>query len=300
MSKLSAIRDTCGQTLIEVSLALPVLLLLLFGAAEYGRLAYVGVEVTNAAHAGAVYGSQDRGTAANNTLITTAATNDGWNLTNMTVTSQDLCAATYSDTPTTAACNTGIPAIVYVQVNTQVTVSSLFSGYTNGKTYTLHGQAIERVRGDWEGAAMSVRRTFLRSERGTSLVEAALSTSLLLGLLFGAMLSGYMLYTYHFLSYAARAGARYAMVRGANCDNSNGMPDCPNVTSDQVQTYVRSFRQLGIDPNQLTVTATWPQGDEKPTHTVNVLVTYPFPLQVPFVISRTVNMQSTAQMVISQ
>jgi len=145
MRKLSAIRDARGQTLIEVALVFPVLVLLLFGAAEYGRLAYIGVEVTNAAHAAAVYGSQNRGTASDNTGMTTAATNDGANLSSLSVTPQHLCANTYSDTPTTCS-TSGIPAIEYVQVNTQVTVSSLFTGYTHGKTYTLHGQAIERVR----------------------------------------------------------------------------------------------------------------------------------------------------------
>jgi Flp pilus assembly protein TadG len=146
MRKQNRIRDTRGQTLVEIALVFPVLILLLFGAAEYGRLAYIGVEVTNAAHAAAVYGSQDRGKAGDNAGMILAATNDGYNLKNMTVTPQHLCANTYSDTPSDCSGFTPPPPIVYVQVNTQVTVSSLFSGYTHGKTYTLHGQAIERVR----------------------------------------------------------------------------------------------------------------------------------------------------------
>jgi len=146
MRKLTALRDSRGQTLIEVALVFPVLVLLLFGAAEYGRLAYIGVEVTNAAHAAAVYGSQNRGYAGDNPGMTLAATNDGANLKNMTVTPQHLCANTYSDTPSDCSKFVGPPPIVYVQVNTQVTVSSLFTAYTHGKTYTLHGQAIERVR----------------------------------------------------------------------------------------------------------------------------------------------------------
>src|SRR5579862_2981110 len=134
---------------------------------------------------------------------------------------------------------------------------------------------------------MNLRKQFLRGERGTTLVEAALSATLLIGIIFGIIGGGYMLYTYHFLSYAARSGARYAMVRGSACDSSNGMPDCPNVTSDQVQTYVRSLRQLGIHSSQLTVTTTWPNGTEAPGNTVNVVASYPFPLSVPFVITRT-------------
>jgi Flp pilus assembly protein TadG len=144
MRKLKIIGDSSGQNLLEMALAFPMLLGLLFGAAEYGRLAYVGIEVTNAAHAGAVYGSQNRGTASDNAGMTTAATNDGANLKNLSVTPQHLCAATYADTPTTD-CTTNT-AVEYVQVNTQVTVSSMFKTYGFGGTYTLHGQAIERVR----------------------------------------------------------------------------------------------------------------------------------------------------------
>jgi Flp pilus assembly protein TadG len=147
---------------------------------------------------------------------------------------------------------------------------------------------------------MMARKRFMVGEHGTALLETALSATLLLGMIFGVMAGGFMLYTYHFLSYATRVGARYASVRGSACDNSNGMPDCPGVTSAQVQTYVRGLHQLGISPTQLTVTATWPKGTNNPGDTVQVTAQYPFPLSVPFVTSKTVNMQSTAQMLISQ
>ena len=146
MSKASLIRESRGQTLIEMAFAFPLFISLLFGAAEYGRLCYIGIEVTNAAHAGATYGSQNRGTSSDTAGMTTAATNDGANLTGMSVTPQQLCAASYSDTPSSCSNFSGIPAIVYVQVNTQVTVTSLFHSAGFGGSYTLYGQAIERVR----------------------------------------------------------------------------------------------------------------------------------------------------------
>jgi len=147
---------------------------------------------------------------------------------------------------------------------------------------------------------MRVTREWRRGEHGTTLIEVAVSITLLTGMVFGIMAGGFMLYTYHFVSYAARAGARYAVVRGSACDNTNGMPDCPNVTSAQVQTYVRSLCQLGIDPGQLTVTTTWPNGTHDPGDPVRVTAQYPFPLSVPFITSTTVSMQSSSQMVISQ
>ena len=147
---------------------------------------------------------------------------------------------------------------------------------------------------------MTLNRRDLSSEQGISLLESALSMVLLVAMLFGTMLASMMLYTYHYLSYAARLGARYAMVRGAACDNTNGMPDCPNVTSTQVQTYVRGIHFAGINSSQVSVTATWPQGNNNPGSPVQVTTRYPFQLLVPFVRHGTVNMHSTSQVVISQ
>lgn len=147
---------------------------------------------------------------------------------------------------------------------------------------------------------MRFNQNFLNNEQGQTLIEAALSITLLLGTLFGAMAGGLMLYTYHYLSFAARIGIRYAVVRGSACNSSGGMPDCPNVTSNQVQTYVRGLHYAGIDPNQLTVTVTWPSGSDNPGDPVQVRTSYPFSLSIPFVTSRNLTMHSTSQMVISQ
>ena len=144
MRKLKLIADSSGQGLLELAIVVPVLVVLLFGAAEFGRLCYIGIEVTNAAHAAATYGSQNRATASDNSGMTVAATNDGTNLSNLQVTPAHLCAANYSDTPTTNCVAT--TAVEYVRVNTQVTVASLFNSYGFGGNYTLHGQALERVR----------------------------------------------------------------------------------------------------------------------------------------------------------
>jgi Flp pilus assembly protein TadG len=143
MAERRLLTDNDGQSLIELALVLPFLTFLLFGATEFGRLCYIGIEVTNAAHAAATYGSQNRGTASDNAGMTAAATNDGSNLGGLQVTPQHLCAANYSDTPTT---NCAVATVEYVQVNTQVTVASLFGAYGFGGTHTLHGQALEMVR----------------------------------------------------------------------------------------------------------------------------------------------------------
>jgi Flp pilus assembly protein TadG len=78
----------------------PVLLLLALGVIEVGRYAYIAILVGNAAHAGAIYGSQSI-PQSNDPLIVTAAQNDFLN------NGQDpnnLPAITYS---TSCGCDSG-------------------------------------------------------------------------------------------------------------------------------------------------------------------------------------------------
>jgi Flp pilus assembly protein TadG len=154
MTKRRLVNDSSGVSLIEMAFVFPLLVALLLGAAEYGRLCYVGVEVTNAAHAGAEYGTQSRIAAQSNSIIQSVSLQEESDIQNMnvptpltasSVTVQQLCASTYSDTPGACSSTSSSP-IEYVQVNTQVTVASLFHPYGFGGNYTLHGQALERVR----------------------------------------------------------------------------------------------------------------------------------------------------------
>ena len=63
-----------GQALVELAvLLLPVLLLLTVGIIDYGQVAYYSIEVSDAARAGAQYGSQSLADAANTANIVTAA-----------------------------------------------------------------------------------------------------------------------------------------------------------------------------------------------------------------------------------
>jgi Flp pilus assembly protein TadG len=163
----------------------------------------------------------------------------------------------------------------------------------------------------------------VRCEKGAALVETALSATVLLALLMGMMQTFLALYGYHYVAYAAREGSRWAMVRGADCHlDGLTMTHCGAQQSD-IQTYVRSLSFPGIDSNNVTVTAAWDSpstpttaaptiswstcstgtpatGCNNPGHIVVVDVTYAFPLNIPFVSNRTLNMTSTSSMVISQ
>lgn len=48
-------RNEEGSALVELALSMPMLCLVLLGAAEFARVAYASIEVANAAHAAAIY-----------------------------------------------------------------------------------------------------------------------------------------------------------------------------------------------------------------------------------------------------
>ena len=126
-----------GVALIEFALALPVLMFLLIGLIEIGRLAYFGIELGNAAHAGAQYGAIP-GKAGDFTGMQTIATNDGQNTIDpaMTATASNVCTCwtgtSQSPSPPTASacgspCTNGGRKQTYVQVSVTGTARALFN-----------------------------------------------------------------------------------------------------------------------------------------------------------------------------
>jgi hypothetical protein len=91
------------------------------------------------------------------------------------------------------------------------------------------------------------------------------------------------------------------------------MSDC-GATQAQIQTYVSSLTYPGINTSNVTVTATWLSLNSTPPtawtacagqcnapgNAVQVQVTYPFALNIPFWKKSAVNLNSTSQAVISQ
>lgn len=153
------------------------------------------------------------------------------------------------------------------------------------------------------------------SEQGATLVEFALCAMVLFAMLFGSLQISLALFSYNFVSEAAREATRYAIVRGSQC---TGMPDC-NATSAQIQAYVQTLNYPGINVSNLTATATWLSATGGPPNTtwvactagpgitcnapgnaVNVVVTYTFPVNIPLVPPMNFSLSNTSQMVISQ
>ena len=140
-----------GAALIELALVTPILLLLTIGAVDLGRAGYVGVEVVNAAHAGAEYGSLNPG---NTSGITAAAQQSAPNVANMTVSTPtwgcecsdgSSYSANCTVSPTCTANTTRGSNVVHrVQVTTSSAFSSLFPWPGIPSTMTLTGKATIR------------------------------------------------------------------------------------------------------------------------------------------------------------
>jgi Flp pilus assembly protein TadG len=160
-----------------------------------------------------------------------------------------------------------------------------------------------------------VRELRLRAhgEQGSAMVEMAMSMILLLTILFGILELCLALYSYHFVSEAAREGTRYAIVRGSTSASdcpSNPVAACPAAASD-IKSHVSQLGFPGINITASDVTVAWsvyPAGGtctpsatcNNPGNMVKVTVAYPFQLSIPFVQRRMLTMTSASEMVISQ
>lgn len=147
-----------------------------------------------------------------------------------------------------------------------------------------------------------------RESAGSSLVEFALCSVVVMISTFGLIEACLAIYSYNFVSEAAREAARYAAVRGGQC---SGMSDC-GITQSGLQAWVRGTAFPGINPNNLTAAVTWYSASvsqpttwtacggqcNAPGNEVQVRLTYTFPFAIPFVPRQILSMHSTSQMVI--
>ena len=161
----------------------------------------------------------------------------------------------------------------------------------------------------------------VRNEMGGTIVEMGISSAVLFTMIFGVFEVSYASYIYSYVSEAAREGARYAIVRGAtSCSNTPNLSNC-NASATTIGNYVMGRGFMGINSTAyMTVTTKWLTAAtttgtsgtattwsscssgtcNAPGNMVNVVVTYSFPLSIPFLPHRTLNVTSTSQMVVQQ
>ncbi|MGH7842542.1 MAG: TadE/TadG family type IV pilus assembly protein [Candidatus Binataceae bacterium] len=137
-----------GQSVVEIALVAPVLILLLCVAGDFARLFFTSIDLNQAARAGAQYGSQTVITAADTNGIKTAVTTAGASISGLTESStQCTCAASTS----VAACGSGYncagdPSATYIEVDASATYTT-FTKYPGMPTsIPLTSKAIMAVQ----------------------------------------------------------------------------------------------------------------------------------------------------------
>jgi Flp pilus assembly protein TadG len=159
-----------GQALVETALTLPLLLGMMVGAAELARVAYMSIEVANAAEAAAFYGSQNGATASDFDNSSQGSKASGMQLkaiqdasdlynsptaTNFTTTVTTACACepkTSAGSPQTVSCSdntTCSAANLQMQTTLIVATSAQFNPLIHfpglPASYTLSGRAVQKV-----------------------------------------------------------------------------------------------------------------------------------------------------------
>ena len=115
------LRGEHGSSLLELALVMPLFLLLLFGAVDFGRAFYLAIEIAGAARSGAMYGTMN---PTDTTGMATAAQDDGTNVPDLSVAAPTYACECPNGTssgptcPSDSSCPTGSPVyVVTVEVS---------------------------------------------------------------------------------------------------------------------------------------------------------------------------------------
>lgn len=165
---------------------------------------------------------------------------------------------------------------------------------------------------------------FLDGDEGASIIEGVLALLVFIPLLFGAIEFSYAFYTCHDVCDAARRASRWAAVRGSlSCTNIPGFHTASGffpytcrsgATSSDIQSFVQALGYPDIASSSLKATTTWLSASAStPTsgtacakqcnasgNEVQVTVTHPFKIGIPYWKVATINFNSTSAMVIAE
>ena len=140
-NRLDLLGDEHGASLVELALVFPVFVLLLLGAVDFGRAYYLAIEVAAAAHAGALYGTQN---PKQPSAVLIAAQDDAPDVPGLSVQTATFgceCAdgTGYSASCTsTPSCSNGLNVVYRVNVTVIGTYTPLFPwpGFPSSMTFT--------------------------------------------------------------------------------------------------------------------------------------------------------------------
>lgn len=130
------------------------------------------------------------------------------------------------------------------------------------------------------------------NRNGGAVVEFALVGSLTFILIFAIISMGICVWCYNNLSEAVREGGRYASVNGS----SSSSPVGPSANNASVKQVVLDYCFI-MDTAQLTITSSWPNGNNNPGSQVQVGATYNYAwfFGIPFMPTLTLSSQTIMQ-----
>jgi Flp pilus assembly protein TadG len=147
-----------GGAMVETALTLPLMVLMLLGAAEFGRIACTAIEVSSAARAGVSYGAQSTNTVIDSDGIKRVASDDVPDLTlTTTVARAGICAdnSACTGSPTTTGVGSGPSCLntdcstsqieTILTVTTSASVKPFITAPGFSGPYTVTGRAVQKV-----------------------------------------------------------------------------------------------------------------------------------------------------------
>lgn len=137
-----------GNSLVEVALFLPLLLLLLMGVVDFGRAYYLADEVAGAAQAGAVYGMQN---SSDTTGMANAAKLNAPDVSGMTATGAWGCECsdgTHRSANCTSAPSCSVNVVYYATVTTTATYRPVIPWPGIGSSMTISRSVTMRSAGN--------------------------------------------------------------------------------------------------------------------------------------------------------
>jgi Flp pilus assembly protein TadG len=114
----------------------------------------------------------------------------------------------------------------------------------------------------------------------------------LLVVLFTSIELDRMVFVYTNLADAAKAGVRYAIVRGSTRPSGASTPGDPSPVSNMVDYYITA---VDHDPSKLNIAVNYLDGNNNPGSRVQVLVQYTYDPWSGFPFLRGVNLRANSQ-----
>lgn len=136
------------------------------------------------------------------------------------------------------------------------------------------------------------------SIRGSTVAETAIVMTALLMIIFATIDFARLAYTYAFLTYAAEAGDRWAIVRGSSCMrlNSLGPNNCgANTANNWAGNYVVSLAKGIVNPAGIVATGEYGNGNS-PGALCVIYVTYTFNWLLPYMPNSSIAFRTAARM----